>query len=61
MNKTDPALQRGKRALKAAEAHLADLLLEEMSLVKRIETDALPEDGVASTREIYEGLGLVEA
>jgi hypothetical protein len=61
MNATDPEIQRGKRALKAAEAHLADLLLEEMSLVERIETDALLEQGVASSREIYEGFGLAEA
>jgi hypothetical protein len=61
MNETDLELQRGKRAVKAALAFLADLLLEEMSLVERIEADALPEDGVRTSREIYEGLGLVEA
>ena len=61
MNGTDPERQRGNRAVKAAKAYLADLHLEEMSLVERIEADALPEQGVASTREIYEELGLGEA
>jgi len=61
MNKTDPDLQRGRRVVKNAQAYLADVLLEEMSLVERIEADALLEDGVATSREIYEGLGLVEA
>ena len=61
MNGTDPALQRGKRALKAGQAYLADLLLEEMSFVERIGADALPEDGVASTGEIYEERGLDKA
>jgi hypothetical protein len=49
---------RGKRILKASEAMLADLLLEEMGLVERIEQDLLPEQGIATSAEIYEGLGL---
>ena len=61
MNKTDRDRARylaGLRALKAAEGHLDDLRLDEMGLVERVERDALPEHGIATTREIYEGLDL---
>ena len=58
MNGTDPVIQRGKRSLLEAKAHLADLRLEQMTLIERIEADALPEQGVATTGEIYEGLAL---
>jgi hypothetical protein len=51
-------LQAGERVLKAAEAYQADMLLAEMSLVERIEAYALPEDGVATSAEIYGGLEL---
>ncbi len=58
MNKTDPERQRGDRILKAAEAFLSDVYLEELSLCERIERDLLPEQGVVSSREIVEGLSL---
>jgi hypothetical protein len=51
-------VQRGKRVLVECEATLADLLLEDMSTCDRIEQDALPEDGVATSAEIYDGLRL---
>jgi hypothetical protein len=54
----DPEVQRGRRLLHEHEAWAADLILEEKSLVERIEQDALPEDGIATSMEIYEGLGL---
>ena len=58
MNGSEHEIQRGKRALKAAEALLADLRLEQMTLCDRIEADALPEQGVATTDEIREALRL---
>ena len=61
MNQADPDVQRGRRIVKNAEAYLDDLRIEEMSLCERIEADALPEQGVATSDEIREGLGLVEA
>jgi hypothetical protein len=64
VNKTDPEhlkFLRGKRTVAAAEARVSDLLLEQTGLVERIEKDLLPEDGIVTSGEIYEGLGLVEA
>lgn len=57
MNETD-LLKRGRRSLKAAEATLADLKLEQMGFCDRALADALPSDGVATSEEIHEGLAL---
>lgn len=60
MNTKDREVQKNRRVVKTHLAFLDDLMLEKCSLIERIENDALPEDGVATTREIYEGLGLDE-
>lgn len=59
MNADEHAVfRRQKRDLKVMEAQIADLILENMSLPERVEADALVDDGVATTDEIYEGLAL---
>jgi hypothetical protein len=60
MNRTEVVaeVQRARRLVKEHQAWAADLILEEMSLVERIEANAPVEDGVATSAEIYEGLEL---
>lgn len=60
MKKTDPEVQRARRLIRYAEAFIDDIRIEEMSLCERIEADALLEDGIATSAEIREGLGLDE-
>jgi hypothetical protein len=60
MNRTDPdpEVQRARRLVNEHQSWAADFILGEKSLIERIEADALLEDGVATSAEIYEGLGL---
>jgi hypothetical protein len=60
MNRTDPdpEVQRARRLVNEHQAWAADFVLEEKSLVERVEQDLLPENGVATSAEIREALDL---